>query len=138
MIFGLRRLFGEGDPSRRIDAERARELMLGANALVVDVREPSEIAASGKIAGAINVPSGLLADHADPAAAHRDWTFEPNRPVIVYCASGVRSARARQTLERLGYTQVYDLGGFGSWVAAGGDIERAQGIVPPTGRHLAG
>ncbi len=122
-MFGLRKLFGGG--SERIDAAQARELILGANALVVDVREPSEIEASGKIAGAINVPSGLLADHADPAAPHRDWTFEPNRPVIVYCASGVRSARARQTLERLGYTQVYDLGGFGSWVAAGGDIDRA-------------
>jgi rhodanese-related sulfurtransferase len=37
----------------------------------------------------------------------------------------MRSARACATLERLGYTQVYDLGGFGSWVAAGGDTERA-------------
>jgi rhodanese-related sulfurtransferase len=124
-MFGLRKLFGLGGGANRIDAAKARELILGANAMVVDVREPSEVRASGKIAGAINVPSGAIGDHADPAAGHRDWSFEPNRPIIVYCASGMRSARACATLERLGYTQVYDLGGFGSWVAAGGDTERA-------------
>ena len=125
-MFGLRKLFGlAGAASRRISPDEAKDLMLGAHALVLDVREPSEVRASGKIAGAVNVPSGTLADHADPAAPHRDWTFEPTRPIIVYCASGMRSARACATLQRLGYAEVYDLGGFGAWVAAGGDTERA-------------
>lgn len=126
MVFGIRRLFGlASGTSARISPEQARDLILGSNAMVVDVREPDEVRRSGKIAGAVNVPVDQIAEHADPAAPHRDWTFAADRPIIVYCASGIRSARAAVLLSELGYKQVYDLGGFAAWASAGGTVERA-------------
>ena len=90
--------------------------------LLVDVREPAELRASGKAKGAINVPLGVLSLKADPKAP--DAALKPGKPVVLYCASGGRSGMAVQMLQRLGYDPVWNIGGIGDWHAAGGQIER--------------
>ena len=99
------------------------QAMIAAGALVVDLRDSAEIAASGKVKGAVAVGRGLLEFKADPAAPSHDPQFKPDRPVIVYCASGGRAFLAGKTLKDMGYTDVRNLGGFAGWKAAGGEVE---------------
>jgi rhodanese-related sulfurtransferase len=89
---------------------------------LVDVREPSELQKTGKAKGAVNLPLGLLALRADPAAP--DAMLRPGKPVAVYCAAGARSAQGAQLLRRLGYDPVWNIGGLGDWVAGGGQVEQ--------------
>ena len=50
-------------------------------------------------------------------------SFDPAKPVAVFCAVGGRAGQAAQVLERLGYS-VHNIGGFGDWVSAGGAVQR--------------
>lgn len=108
----------------RITADEARRLQ-AEGALVVDVREPNELAQTGQVPGAVAVPRGLLEFRADPGSPSHDPRFDPGKPVVLYCASGGRSALAGKTLRDMGYGKVFNLGGFQDWVAAGGAVERA-------------
>lgn len=86
-------------------------LQMGAQPL--DVREPDELE-RGTIAGAVSVPLGDL-----PQAA---GTLPTGRPLLVYCASGLRSTTAASLLERAGVGPVVNLrGGYGAWQEAGRD-----------------
>lgn len=90
----------------KVAPEKARALVQ-EGASLVDVRTPHEFA-SGHIEGARNIPlSDLPARVADLGAC--------DVPVVVYCASGLRSASARSILRRAGFQQVYDLGGMRRW-----------------------
>lgn len=108
----------------RITPEAAQELIAGGDVLVVDVRDAPEVAREGKVAGAIHVSRGKLEFRADPASASHDPQFRTDRPVIVYCALGGRSALGGKALKDLGYEQVYNLGGFKAWVEAGGAVDQ--------------
>ncbi len=88
--------------ARRVSASEARRLLqLGAR--VVDVRSVEEFA-SGAVPGAVNIPLGEL--------SRRIQSIVPDKstPVLVHCLSGGRSAIARSTLKRMGYSQVHNLG----------------------------
>jgi rhodanese-related sulfurtransferase len=111
----------------RITPARAQELIAEGNVLVVDVRDAPEVAQSGKVAGAVHVPRGMLEFRADPESPAHDSHFAKDKPLIVYCASGGRSALAGQALKDLGYEEVYNLGGFKDWADSGGAIDRADG-----------
>ena len=92
--------------------------------LVVDVRDPAELAQSGKIRGSVNVPRGMLEFRADETTPYHNPAFSKAKTIILYCASGGRAALAGKALQELGYTKVFNLGGFKDWVAAGGAVER--------------
>ena len=100
------------------------QALIDKGALVVDIRDSAEIAASGKVPGAIAVGRGLLEFKADPTAPSHDPQFRPDRPVILYCASGGRAALAGKTLKDMGYTDVRSLGGLKDWIAGGGAVEK--------------
>jgi rhodanese-related sulfurtransferase len=93
-------------------------------ALVVDVRDPPELQEGGKIKGALNVSRGMLEFRADPKSPYHNAAFEPGKTIILYCASGGRSALAGTALKELGYTDVHNLGAFKDWVESGGAVER--------------
>ena len=94
------------------------------DALLVDLREPSEREENGAIPGAIHAPRGMLEFWADPTSAYHRAEFDPNRRVVLHCASGGRSALAAETLQQMGYTKVAHLdGGFNAWKAAGRPVE---------------
>jgi rhodanese-related sulfurtransferase len=103
----------------------AAKLMASGDALVVDIRDGTEIAASGKVKGAIAVSRGMLEFRAAPDAPTHDPAFRTDRPVILYCGSGGRAALAGKTLLDFGFQDVRNLGGFKDWVAAGGEVEKA-------------
>ena len=93
-------------------------------ALLVDLREADEIAREGTISGAVHVPRGLLEFVADPTSPAHRAEFLPARRVILYCASGGRSALAAAMLQELGYGRVAHLdGGFKAWKDQGRPIE---------------
>ena len=107
----------------RVSAAEAREL-IAKGALVVDVRDAPEVEKSGKVEGAVHVSRGMLEFRADPGSPYHDKHFDPAKPVILYCASGGRSALAGKTLKDMGYTQVFNLGAYKDWAEAGGAIEQ--------------
>lgn len=76
-------------------------------AQLIDVREPNEFEA-GHILGARNIPISQM--------KMRLQEIRPDKPVYLYCQSGMRSGRAAQTLYRKGYKDLYHLqGGFKKW-----------------------
>jgi rhodanese-related sulfurtransferase len=108
----------------KITPDEARKMIASGNTLVVDVRDAPEVAASGKVASAVHVSRGMLEFRADPDSPYHDKNFSRDKSVIVYCASGGRSALAGKTLKELGYDKVFNVGGFKDWVEAGGAVEK--------------
>ena len=108
----------------RVTPVQAREMMTKANTLVVDVRDAPEVDKSGRVAGAVHVPRGMLEFRADPESPYHDKSFAKDKTIILYCASGGRSALAAKALKDLGYSQVYNVGAFKDWVESGGAIEK--------------
>ena len=106
-----------------ITPEDAKKLVEAGTAVVVDVRDAPEVEASGKVEGALHISRGMLEFRADPASPFHDDRLSPEKTVIVYCASGGRSALAGKALQDLGYQDVRNLGGFKSWAEAGGPVE---------------
>lgn len=108
----------------KIDPATARTQMASGDALVVDVRDAPEVEKTGRVAGAHHVSRGMLEFRADPDSPYHDKNFRKDRPVIVYCASGGRSALAGKVLKDMGYLQVFNLGAFKDWAESGGPIDR--------------
>jgi rhodanese-related sulfurtransferase len=84
----------------------------------LDVRDAPEVAASGKVAGALHVSRGMLEFRADPESPYHDKNFDKDKAVILYCASGGRAALAGKLLKDMGYDKVYNVGGFKDWTGA--------------------
>jgi len=100
----------------------ASELECG-DVLLVDIREPDERQLAGLIAGGVSAPRGMLEFYADPASPYHREEFERDRRIVLYCASGGRSALATDALRELGYDRVAHLcGGIREWSAAGMEL----------------
>ena len=108
----------------RITPAEAREMIAKGNTLVVDVRDAPEVEKSGKAAGAVHVSRGMLEFRADPESPYHDKNFAKDKTVILYCASGGRSALGGKVLKDMGYAQVYNLGAFKDWVEIGWEVEK--------------
>src|SRR6266516_4865481 len=108
----------------RITLAQAREMIAKGNTLVVDVRDAPEVEKSGKVAGAVNVSRGMLEFRADPESPYHDKNFAKDKTVILYCASGGRSALGGKVLKDMGYQQVYNLGAFKDWAEGGGAVDK--------------
>jgi rhodanese-related sulfurtransferase len=111
----------------RISPEQANDMIAKGNVLVVDVRDAPELEASGKVKGALHVSRGMLEFHADLDTPYRDKAFSRDKTIILYCASGGRSALGGKVLKDMGYAEVYNLGAFKDWVESGGEVERPRG-----------
>jgi len=107
-----------------IDADEVKGMLGRDDVLIVDVRDGTEVAASGKVKGAVHASRGVIEFQADPSSPMHKPEFSTDKTVIVYCASGGRSALAGKALKDLGYSDVRNLGGFAGWVKAGGEVEK--------------
>jgi rhodanese-related sulfurtransferase len=107
----------------RVTPVQAREMIAEGNTLVVDVRDAPEVEKSGKVAGAVNVSRGMLEFRADPESPYHDKNFAKDKTIIIYCASGGRSALGGKVLKEMGYDRVYNLGAFKDWAETGGTVE---------------
>jgi rhodanese-related sulfurtransferase len=108
----------------RVTPAQAREMIAKGNTLVVDVRDAPEVEKSGKVAGALHVSRGMLEFRADPESSYHDKSFAKDKTVILYCASGGRSALGGKVLKDMGYDRVYNLGAFKDWAESGGPIDK--------------
>ncbi|MCA0245373.1 MAG: rhodanese-like domain-containing protein [Proteobacteria bacterium] len=108
----------------KITPAQAKEMIAKGNTLVVDVRDSAEVEKSGKVAGAVNVSRGMLEFRADPDSPYHDKSFDKGKTVIVYCASGGRSALSGKVLKDFGFKDVHNLGAFKDWAESGGAVEK--------------
>jgi len=99
---------------KEVSVDETRERIASAQPpLLIDVRERDEYE-EGAVKGAVHIPRGFLELRVENAVADRD------RPIVLYCAGGTRSALAAQSLQDMGYSDVRSMaGGFGAWKNAG-------------------
>jgi rhodanese-related sulfurtransferase len=109
----------------KITADEARKMIADQNALIIDVRDAPEVQASGKVKGAVNISRGMLEFRADADTPYHNAELRKDRPVILYCASGGRSALSGKVLKDMGYEHVYNLGAFKDWAESGGEVEKS-------------
>src|ERR1700689_4363152 len=112
----------------KITPAEAREKIAKGNALLLDIRDGTEVQASGKAAGAVHVSRGLLEFRADPDAPTHDKNFARDKTILIYCASGGRAALAGKLLKDMGYNEVYNIGGFKDWAESGGAVEKERAL----------
>ena len=104
--------------------EEVQHSLVHDNALLIDIRDVRERAQLGTIPHARHVARGLLEFWADPESHHYREFFSDDRPIILYCAGGGRSALAADVLQRMGYPSVAHLEcGFDGWKQAGQPVE---------------
>jgi phage shock protein E len=88
--------------------------------LIVDVREKEEFF-RGHIGGAKHISRGLLEQKVCEIVP------DSSSPIVVYCAGGNRGALAADTLQKMGYQNVFSLkGGLSGWLEAGGLVETSE------------
>jgi rhodanese-related sulfurtransferase len=126
MASSVKELLAEANAAvPRLSTVEAGTQMGAANVLVLDVRDAPEVQASGKLKGAVNVSRGMLEFRADPESPYYNPAFQKDKTVLVYCASGGRSALVERTLKDFGYGTVYNIGGFKELADAGLETEPA-------------
>ena len=109
----------------KLSPDEAAERMRSGEVLIVDVRDPNEVQQTGRIKGAVNVSRGMLEFRADPESQYHNPAFQKDKTILLHCASGGRSALAGKTLQDMGYTAVFNIGGFKDLAEAGIDTEPA-------------
>ena len=96
----------------------------GTDAVFVDVRDSSDIAASGTIAGAVRVPRGFIEFAADATMEKfHNPAFQKDAELYLVCGAGGQAALAGKTLQEMGFTNVTNIGGISEWRDAGGPME---------------
>lgn len=102
---------------KKINVQEAQSLMKteAGRLQIVDLRTPGEIEATGTLPGA------AIMDFTSPAFLNKTGKLDKSRPVLLYCASGGRSAEAAEQLNQAGFELVYDMSpGMSGWMAATG------------------
>lgn len=126
MSTSVKELLAEANAAvRKLSPAEALEMMKSDSVLVVDVRDPSETQQTGKLRNAINVSRGMLEFRADAETPSHNPAFQKEKTILLYCASGGRSALAGKRLKDMGYRNVYNIGGFKELTDAGLPTEPA-------------
>jgi rhodanese-related sulfurtransferase len=125
-VVGVKDMLAEANAAvQKLSPAEAAEKMRGEDVLVVDVRDANEIQQTGRLQGAFNVSRGMLEFRADPESPYHNPAFSRDKTVLVHCASGGRSALAGKALREMGYTKVFNIGGFKELSEAGIPTEPA-------------
>jgi rhodanese-related sulfurtransferase len=126
MVLSVKQLMSDANAAvPKISVDEARKLVTKEDALLVDVRDGTELAKTGKLKGATHVSRGTIEFRADTEIPSHDPQFRKDRPIVLYCASGGRSALAGKVLKDMGYTKVHNLGGFKDAADRGFETEPA-------------
>jgi molybdopterin/thiamine biosynthesis adenylyltransferase/rhodanese-related sulfurtransferase len=109
---------------REIDTATADEARQAPGAVVLDVREPDEYE-QGTVPGSLHIPRGQLESNIESRATDK------SAPILIICASGIRSAFAAKTLTEMGYADVVSVaGGFNRWKDEGREWRAPQVLSP--------
>lgn len=107
----------------RLPPEDAVKLVGDPDVQFVDIREPAEVAETGRVAGAVHVPRGLLEFQVDPESPAHNAKLAAGSRLVLYCRSGARSALAAKSLKEMGVGNVVHVpGGFLALKEAGASI----------------
>ena len=104
---------------QRLSYDESINLIKNSPNVIIDVREESEVHATGIIKNAIHIPRGLIEFKISDISSINDE--ETN--LLVYCAGGYRSALAAKTLKDFGFKNVFNIGGYDEWIQNGGEIQ---------------
>ena len=105
-----------------ITPEKAKEEQ-DNGALIIDTREINELALTGKVKNSIHIPRGLIEFQNKETNPNGIEGFTKDKKIILYCAAGSRAALAGKALKDIGFTDVYNLGGFSDWQSKGLPVE---------------
>lgn len=106
-----------------ITTDDAKALAGQPDVVMVDVREPGELKENGQIEGALNVPRGVLEFQADPGHPSYNQALDGSKRIVIYCATGGRSALAAKSLIDMGIENVCHVaGGIKAWKEAGNPV----------------
>ncbi len=121
---GFKKLLAEANAEiETVSVQEARRLFGSDDVLFVDVRE-SEEHAKGHIPGSVHAPRGFLEFLVDPESPMHVPALACGKKLILYCASGGRSALATRTLKEMGVKNVAHIaGGYAAWVESDGPTE---------------
>ena len=112
------------DQIKRLSYEETVTKIQNSNHVIIDVREESEVAFSGLIKNAVNIPRGIIEFKLKPNSLDNPINIDSDTDILLYCAAGFRSALAAKSLQDAGFENVFNIGGFGEWVSNGGDITK--------------
>jgi phage shock protein E len=106
--------------TKKLSVEQLDQARQRKGIMVVDVRSPEEFSA-GHVPGAVNIPvTGKEAERFETMLSVMDLT----QPMVVYCRSGVRSAKAMEKLQKIGFTNLSEFpGGWVAWSEAGKPVD---------------
>ena len=108
---------------KRLSFAEASEVIATEKNIIIDVREESEVIASGLIKGAINIPKSLFDNNFSKDLIENHIDDLKQTKVLLYCAVGVRSAIVGLTLVKNGYKNILNIGGYSEWISNNGEIE---------------
>lgn len=121
------KMLGGGDAKvRPMSPDDAITKLAAGEILLIDVRESAELQATGIADGAIHIPLGEIAERLAPETEGHPAGLLAESAIVLYCGAGVRAGKAGDILTGMGYENVFNIGGFGDWQAAGGPV-RAVG-----------
>ncbi len=110
-----------------LTAAEALDLRNDSDVLFIDIRDIRELWRDGAIPGAVHAPRGMLEFWVDPASPYHREIFASGKRFVFFCAGGMRSALATQSVQRMGLKPVAHMaGGFAAWRDAGGPIEEKE------------
>ena len=99
-----------------VSVHEAAELQRLGAAILIDLRDVRELQKHGTVADSFHAPRGMLEFWADPDSPYHKPIFQTDRKLILFCASGLRSALSVRTLQEMGLKNVLDMeGGFTEW-----------------------
>ena len=104
------------DAVPRLSFEEANKIISDSNTLIIDVREISEIEATGLIKDAVNIPKSIIDTNFNHSLIDKNINGEEETFILVYCAAGIRSALVGHKLQKEGYKKVFNLGGYAEWI----------------------
>ena len=107
----------------KISVEEGIEKHRAGNTVFVDVRDSSDIAASGTIAGAEQVARGMIEFRADETHPLHNPALRKDADIVLVCGAGGQAALSGKTLKDMGFTNVSNVGGFAAWKEAGGPTQ---------------
>jgi rhodanese-related sulfurtransferase len=121
---GFKRMVAEANAAiTTVTPEDALSMVDQDNVVFLDVREPGELQENGKLAGAVHAPRGMLEFQADPDSPYHNADIDGSKKIVVYCATGGRSALSAKTLVDMGFENVCHIaGGFNAWKEAGNPV----------------
>lgn len=107
----------------KISVEEGIARHRAGKSVFIDVRDGTEIAETGTIAGAMRIPRGFMEFAADDSTDHHKPELKKDADIVLVCGAGGMAALTGKTLKEMGFQNVSNVGGFKDWKAGGGPTE---------------